>query len=89
MKGICAIDIYGIFPAIQKFFVIAYDRGSSCKHVNDCRRELFCKGRSIENIPPTEDALLQHVKRATYQAGYVWEQSHVSMQDLPSPTDWG
>ena len=73
MKGICAIDIYDIFPPIQKFFVIAYDQGSLCKHVNYCCHELFCKGRSIENIPPTKDALLQHVKRATYQAGYVWE----------------
>ena len=66
MKGICAIDIYDIFPAIQKFFAIAYDRGSLFKHVNDCHCELYCKGRSIENIPPTEDALLQHMKHATY-----------------------
>ena len=89
MKGICALHIYDIFPAIQKFFVIVYDRESSCTRVNDCRRELLCKGRYIENIPPTEDALLLHVKRATYQSGYIWEQRHVSIQNLPRPTDWG
>ena len=42
--------------------------------VNNCRRNLFCKGRFIEDIPPTEDALLKHVKLSTYQAGYVWGQ---------------
>ena len=32
------------------------------------------KGRSIEGIPPTKAALIQHTKRATYQAGYCWGQ---------------
>ncbi|KAG0715861.1 hypothetical protein GWK47_010975 [Chionoecetes opilio] len=33
-------------------------------------RKLFCqKNRTMENIPPTQQALLQHTKRAVYQAG--------------------
>ena len=42
-----------------------YDRTSGIEDVNDCRRYLFTKrGRTIENCPPTKDALMQHVLRA-------------------------
>lgn len=42
----------------------------------------------LRKLPPSKDALLQHAKRACYQAGYVWQES---MEDLllPSPTLWG
>jgi hypothetical protein len=43
----------------------------------------------IENIPPTENALKQHIKRAVYQAGYVWYQSLQKVQSLPCPSEWG
>ena len=49
---------------------------------------LFAKGsRTLENIPPTQGALLQHVKRAAFQAGHVWGQALQSQQELPSPAD--
>ena len=49
-----------------------YDRTSSCNSVDDARRELLTqKGRSIEFIPPTAAALLQHAKRAVYEVAYV------------------
>ena len=36
--------------------------------VNECRKQLFTKkDRSLDSIPPTADARIQHVKRATYQ----------------------
>lgn len=57
---------------IQRFVVLLYDRTSSKMGVNECRKELFTKkSRSIENIPPTENALEQHVKRAMLQS-YIW-----------------
>src|SRR6218665_1131662 len=46
------------------------------------------KGRTIENIPPTQDALELHLKRAVYQAGYVWSQALVPLPVLPNPADW-
>ena len=59
------------FKAIERF-VVLYDRTSPLISVNDTREELFCKrNRSIERIPPTQDALLQHTKRTVYQAG-IW-----------------
>ena len=46
----------------------------ACPHqtVNEARQALFAQGnKSIENIPPTQAALAQHIKRAAYQAGHV------------------
>ena len=41
----------------------------------------------MENIPPTSDALLQHAKRATYQAS-LWTSSHNSQQNQSTPDSW-
>ena len=51
-------------------FILMYDRTSELEGVNECRRYLFTKkNRSSENLPPTLDSLIQHLKRATYQGG--------------------
>jgi len=43
------------------------------------RKHLFTQnGRSIDALPPTREALKQHIKRAAYQAGYCWGQMMVS-----------
>ena len=40
--------------------------------VNEARKDLFCrKSQSMDRIPPTQNALLQHTQRAIYQAG-LW-----------------
>ena len=49
------------FTAIERFIVVLYDRTSPLSLVNDVREELFCKrNRSMDRLPPTQDALLQH-----------------------------
>ena len=51
------------FASIERFIVVLYDRTSPLISVNDVREELFCKkNRSIDRLPPTQDALLQHVR---------------------------
>ena len=61
-----------VMPTLERFVVLMYDRSSNCTTVNDARKEIFAqKGRPIEAIPPKADALWQHSKRATYQAG-IW-----------------
>ena len=58
--------------------------------MNQARKDLFAqKGTTIELIPPTQAALIQHVKRATYQAGYCWSQSCIAAPEMPSPFVWG
>ena len=76
------------FATIERFIVILYDRTSPLSLVNDEREELFCKrSRSVERLPPTKDALLQHTRRSVYQAG-IWTTSTQTLQVLPSPEDF-
>ena len=75
---------------LNRFVVKLYDVNYECDDVNLARKKLFSsKGKTLENIPPTADALMQHFLRAVYQAGHVWSQSLISNPHLPNPTDWG
>ncbi|CAJ1053436.1 hypothetical protein BSL78_26761 [Xyrichtys novacula] len=46
------------------------------------------KTRDVERIPPTSDALDQHLKRSVFQAS-IWTTAHMSMMPIHSPTDHG
>ena len=83
-------EVHDHMSTIERFVVLMYDRTSSCESVNEARQELFAhKGRAIELIPPTSAALFQHVKRAVFQAAYVWGQALLRAPELPEPSDWG
>ena len=82
-------DIDEAMPIIERVVILLYHRTSNCTSVNECRRELFCNGRTCDNIPPTPAALLQHVKRAAYMAGYVWANALYPTQELPFFRHWG
>lgn len=73
---------------IARFVVSMYDRVSEVLTVNEARKQLFTqKSRAIENLPPTKAALVQHVKRACYQA-FTRSQAREKSPDLSEPTDW-
>ena len=77
------------FQKLERLTVILYDKWSPSFSINETRKLLFChKNRSMEKLPPTQDALLQHVRRAVYQAG-IWTSSTNTQQALPSPRDYG
>jgi hypothetical protein len=77
------------FKLLERFTVILYDKASNVEHVNEARKELFCqKSKTMEKLPQTRDALLQHSKRVAYQAG-VWCTSVHSEQHAPNPEGWG
>ena len=58
--------------------------------INQCRKHLFAtKESSLDRIPPSKDALLQHTNRSLYQGCYCWHQSLIPHQTLPSPENWG
>ena len=72
-----------IIQAAEKFFIILYG-GRGFNDIDKLRAHLFDKAVSLENLPPTKDALLQHIKRAHYQAA-VWRQAYLSECDIPEP----
>lgn len=75
---------------VEKFVVLLYDKSSDCLDVNAARKDLFCrKSRTLSNIPPTQSALVEHTKRAAFQAGHIWEQSLIARPEIPSPDNWG
>ena len=76
--------------ALEQFVVVTYSRTCLHQTINKARQVLFAQGnKNNENIPPTQAALAQHIKRAAYQAGHVWGQALEPMQELPSPAQWG
>ena len=75
---------------LERFVVLLCDRTSNDEHVNDARKQLFTqKGRAIDILPPTREALRQHIRRTAYQADYCWGQMMVAAAVLPSPSEWG
>ena len=73
---------------IEKLTIILYDETSSLRSINDTKRQLFChKNRTMDKLPPTNDAVLQHVRRAVYQAG-IWTTSTQTQLVIPSPHDF-
>merc|ERR1712002_470550 len=50
---------------------------------------MFCQqSKTMDTIPPTHGALLQHAKQCVYQAG-VWTTSDQSKQHIPTPERGG
>ena len=57
------------YLVIERFIILMYDITSSTTNINECQRELFTKkGKAVVCIPPTKDALRQHIKRAMLQS---------------------
>ena len=53
------------FQMLERLTVLMYDKTSQHISVNEVRRESFClKSPSLDRMPPTQDALLQHSRRA-------------------------
>lgn len=66
---------------LERYVVVMYDRSSSCASVTDARLDFFArKLRAYDSIPPSQSALLEHAKRAAFQAGYIME-SGISSSD--------
>lgn len=79
-----------ILKAAERFVIVMYCRTCPLEQIDEARKQLFSHGsRTMDNIPPTRAALLQHTKRAAYQAGHVWSQCLDLVPNLPSPSDWG
>ena len=75
---------------IERFIVIMYSKGCGAKSVNEARHQLFTTGqKSLDNIPPTQASLYQHVKQALIQASFYWSQALAVRQNIPNFSEWG
>ena len=45
--------------------------------------------QQLARIPPTLAALIQHVRRSTFQGGYIWGQCLIPSPWFPEPKQWG
>lgn len=69
----------------EKFVCQIYLPNTDLTEINDVRHKLFIRGnKDPDKLPPTKDALQQHIKRAHYQAR-VWKSAYEAKPDLPSP----
>lgn len=75
---------------LERFVILLYDRTSTkTVGVNEAHEQLFPqKAKSIESIPPTQAVLIQHTRRAAYQAGHCWGQAIVPVKNVPGPSNW-
>lgn len=76
------------FNLLQRYINISYRRSSPYVEVNHARQAMFAEGVSIENCPPSEGALKQHVLRAILLS-VKWHKALELKPDLPSPSEWG
>ena len=62
-----------LMTSIQRFVCMLYSKTSDVHLVNDARKILFTQSlRSLENVPPTLNALFQKVKRSILVATFMW-----------------
>ena len=74
---------------IERFVVFMYNKTCACSYVNDASYNfLFTDSLSLENIPATQAALLEHVNISVLQASFVWKQVTISKEILHAP-DFG
>ena len=77
-----------LLPDFERLVCRLY-KVSSCDTVNEARYHLFATTQATEHaLPPTRGALLQHLRRANYQAA-VWMRSTSPLNHAPSPHHHG
>ncbi len=73
----------------EEFVCRLYQPNSALTSINKVRSKMFQKGmKELENLPPTANALKQHILRAHFQAA-VWRSANSPKPGIPEPTDSG
>ena len=88
IKPDCISEEY--LDLIERFLIYIYDPACQNTGLNQFRMALF-KGSLHNNlrlIRPSRVGLLEQIKRASYQSGWIWRHC-VDDSDLPDSTNWG
>ena len=75
---------------LDLFVVLLYDRTKTEEGANHAGKQPFSeKGRAIDGLPPTQFALIQHIKTADYLAGHCLAQMMPPAPHFPSSSECG
>ena len=78
------------YLTFERFVVIVYSKGCGLAMVSEARHRLFTSGkRPLENIPPMQATLFEHMQRALFQASFFWKQATSVHQKIPDFSEWG
>lgn len=79
-----------VMRKLEVFTIILYGGDISMSSVDEARFILFtAKGKKLQDLPPTRNALVLKTLRAAYLAGPIWSQSDSRNPVIPSPQGWG
>ena len=63
------------FDALEELFIQIYG-GGQASSINQVRKKIFCQRiQNVEMIPPSQNALFQHCRRAMFQVS-IWTTAH-------------
>ena len=78
---------------LERFHVIMYSKSGSAATVNDGEpgeaATVLTWPTLLEAIPPSQAALLEHLKRSILQACFIWRQAATCHQVVPNFSAWG
>lgn len=75
---------------LERFIIIMYSKGCGLTEMNKTRKYLFMSGKkTLETIPPTQAAFVEHVKRSLLQASFYWNNATTAQMDIPDFDKWG
>ena len=77
-----------IFGEIELYVVLLFNKTSSINSVDKSRRKLFSQRASLENIPPTKAALLEHTSRAVFQGNFLYK-NYIKIMNFLGVHVWG
>ena len=79
-----------LMAALEKWTVMMYSKRCDKFTVNEARQAMFIHNlKSMENIPPTQAALYQNVKRTLLVTAYIWHVAFRKMLNMPHPGLYG
>ena len=70
----CDIDIDKDVVVELEPFLILLNHTSYDADINEARKNLFSQGKSVDRIPQTKVAMLQHIRPTVFPA-IIWNQS--------------
>ncbi len=71
---------------LEHLTVLKYSKKCGAQSVNEARKLMFtCGLKSLDSIPPTQNALFQHAKQALHTKGFVWKKYSPSREYQRSP----